>query len=91
MEGINLQFTLVLWSTSGQELKDSMEDDNLINMLINPYHHFSSLMISHNFLGSHERILQQGISIRGGGGKPLGGEPKGDAGPSRRMKAKHGN
>lgn len=36
MEGINLQFTSVLWSMTWQELKDSRDEEHTLNMLIDP-------------------------------------------------------
>lgn len=45
-EGGGLQYTSVLWSMRSQELKDSIEEKHMINMLIDPFHNFSSPMMS---------------------------------------------
>lgn len=86
MEGIGLQFTSVMWSMPLQEIRDYMDEDNMLNMLIDPYHPFSSPMVSNNISSVHGRPSQPCISIREGG-RPSIGDLKGTVGPFRRMKA----
>ena len=43
-----MQFKSILWSLTLQELKDSMEEENMLNMLIDPYPQVSEHLFSHN-------------------------------------------
>lgn len=42
MEGVRFQFTSILWSMTWQEMKDLTAEENMIDMLINPFPMFSS-------------------------------------------------
>lgn len=84
MEDIGLQFTSVLWSMPWQKLKDSMEDDSMINMLIDPYQPSSSPIFSHHVLRAIG-CSAPGISIREGGSKAAGGTTKDIVGPSHHI------
>lgn len=46
MEQILFQYTSIMWSMTLQELKDLLEEENMINMLIDPFPDFSSPIVS---------------------------------------------
>lgn len=58
MEGINLLFTSILYLVNVMEkVEGTYGEDNMTNMLINPFNLLSSLMIYHNFASSQGRNM----------------------------------
>lgn len=63
MEGVNLQFTSVIWSMTWKELWDSLDEQTMLNMLIDPSPYYNPMMTNVNASSSRRGALPR-IVIR---------------------------